>query len=367
MSQPRLIQLDLLRACCVFLVLGRHLTPTPQETSLIANKITQFWNFGGWVGVDIFFVLSGFLISGLLFREYQKNENLRIKRFLIRRGLKIYPSFYILIGATVLINPLFGKTVPTIPLIAEILFLQNLIFGRLWIHTWTLAVEEHFYIGLAILAYFLIRYKKTDENPFSHIPNIFLFLVIICFVLRLLMATFKGTNIAPTPFRIDALFFGVMLSYLWHFCGFAEKTFINRYKNWFIFGGVVMLLPMFFFMSVINPWVFVLGLTTNYIAGGLLLVGFLKTEFKVSLFLRTISSIGTYSYSIYLWHLPVQEWLAIPLNSLTGINNWFFYAGVYLIGSILIGIFLSKIIEYPILRIRDRYFPSPHTAVVNNK
>ena len=357
MSQSRLIQLDFLRPCCVFLVLGRHLNPCPEETNWLANRITLFWNYGGWVGVDIFFVLSGFLISGLLFREYQANKDIRLKRFLIRRGLKIYPAFYALIAATLLINPLFGKTVPLKPLLAEIFFLQNLTFGRLWGHTWSLAVEEHFYVGLAIVAYFLLRRKKNDENPFASIPRIFLFLAVVCFVLRLLMATYKGTNISPTPFRIDALFFGVFVSYLWHFRGLAENVFINRFKNWFIIAGVVMLLPMFFFMSVINPWSFVFGLTTNYIAGGLLLIGLLKTEFGKSPVVRILSSIGIYSYSIYLWHLPVQEWLAIPLNDVTGINNWVFYAGFYLAGAILFGVLMSKIIEYPILRVRDKYFP----------
>jgi peptidoglycan/LPS O-acetylase OafA/YrhL len=358
MSRPRLIQLDLLRACCVILVLGKHLVPCPEETSLFANKITQFWKYGGWIGVDIFFVLSGFLVSGLLFREHQKTGDLRLKRFLIRRGLKIYPSFYVLIAATVLINPLFGEPVLLKPLLAEIFFVQNLIFGRLWMHTWSLAVEEHFYIGLAVLVYFLLLGKAKDKNPFSLIPHIFLFLAVTCFVLRLLMAIYKGTNISFTPFRLDALFFGVLLSYLWHFRGLEENTFVEQFKNWFIFAGVVMLLPMFFFMSVINPTVFVLGLTTNYLAGGLILMGLLKTDLREGLILRTFSYVGTYSYSIYLWHMPVQEWLAKPLISITEIDSWLFYAGIYLAGAILIGVLFSKIIEYPILRIRDRCFPS---------
>lgn len=357
MSEPRLVQLDFLRACCVFLVLGRHLNPCPEETNWLVNRITLFWNYGGWVGVDVFFVLSGFLISGLLFREYQANKDLKIKRFLIRRGLKIYPSFYALIAATLLINPLFDKAIPIKPLFAEVFFLQNLTFGRLWSHTWSLAVEEHFYIGLAILTYFLLRRRRNDENPFASVPRIFLFLAVTCFVLRLLMAIYKGTNISPTPFRIDALFFGVFISYLWHFRGLTKNVFINRFKNWFIIAGAAMLLPMFFFMSVINPWAFVFGLTTNYIAGGLLLIGLLKTELGKSPVIGILSSIGLYSYSIYLWHLPVQEWLAIPLNNITGINSWFFYAGFYLAGAIIIGILASKIIEYPVLRIRDRYFP----------
>jgi peptidoglycan/LPS O-acetylase OafA/YrhL len=64
--------------------------------------------------------------------------------------------------------------------------------------------------------------------------------------------------------------------------------------------------------------------------------------------------------------MPVQEWLAIPFANVTGIDNWLFYAGIYLAGAILIGIFLSKIIEYPILRIRDRYFPSGIQRPIHN-
>lgn len=357
MSESRLVQLDVLRAICVFLVLGRHLTPCPPEVNYFLHKFTLHWNYGGWVGVDIFFVLSGFLVSGLIFQEYKKSGNAKIKSFLIRRGLKIYPSFYLLIAATVLINPLFGMPVPLVTLLAEIFFLQNTIFGRLWGHTWSLAVEEHFYIGLAILSFLLFRFKRNSENVFSVIPYIFIFLAVVCFILRVLMATYKGTNISPTPFRIDSLFFGVTISYFWHFKGLSENIFINKYKYLLVLTGIILLLPMFFFMSVTDPTVFVFGLTTNYLAAGLLLVGLLKINLGQSFFVKILSYIGLFSYSIYLWHLPVQEWIAIPLNNKLGIN-WLFYAGIYLIGSVLIGIVMSKMIEYPILKIRDKYFPS---------
>lgn len=360
MRESRLIQLDVLRAICVFLVLGRHLNPCPENVNYFLAKFTLFWNFGGWVGVDIFFVLSGFLVSGLIFREYQKTGGAKIKRFLIRRGLKIYPSFYLLIAATILINPLFGREIPAIPLIAEIFFLQNLIFGRLWQHTWSLAVEEHFYIGLAILSYFLLRFKKRSENAFVGIPYIFIFFAVLCFILRALMAIYKGTNISPTPFRIDSLFFGVTLSYFWHFKDLGNKFFIERFKYWFVVAGVLLFLPMFFFMSVTNRWAFVFGFTTNYIAAGFLLIGLLKINLGNSVIVKTLSYIGMFSYSIYLWHLPVQEWLAIPLNNLTK-TGWLVYAAMYLAGSILIGIFMSKLVEYPILKIRDKYFP-PQTS-----
>lgn len=352
MSQMRLPQLDVLRAVCVFLVLGRHLSPAPPENGLFLHKFTLYWNYGGWIGVDIFFVLSGFLVSGLIFQEYKKSGGVKAGRFLIRRGFKIYPSFYLMIFATVLVNFFLDKNTPLIPLIAEIFFVQNLIFGRLWFHTWSLAVEEHFYIGLAILTFFILRFRKAAPNPFSYIPPIFALLAVICFSLRALMAVYKGTNISPTPFRIDSLFFGVFLSYLWHFRNLAENTYVKKFRYALIFAGILLFLPMFFFMSVTNAPVFVFGLTTNYIAAGLILLGLLKIDLGKSRLIVSLAYIGKFSYSIYLWHLPVQDWLAIPLKNYFG-GSWFLYAGFYLLGSILIGVVLSKIIEYPILRIRD--------------
>lgn len=355
MSPVRLPQLDVLRAFCVFLVLGRHLLPAPPEYGYFLHKLTLYWNYGGWIGVDIFFVLSGFLVSGLIFQEYKKSGEVKTGRFLIRRGFKIYPSFYLMILATVLINSLFGRETPLVPLLAEIFFVQNLIFGKLWLHTWSLAVEEHFYIGLAILTFFILRRRKNSPAPFSYIPHIFVFLAVICLILRALMAIYKGTNISPTPFRIDSLFFGVFLSYLWHFKSLAENIYLERFKYLLVSAGIILFLPLFFFMSVINPWVFVFGLTTNYIAAGLILLGLLKIDLGKSRLNLSLAHIGQFSYSIYLWHLPVQDWLAIPVNNYFE-RNWFLYAGIYLFGSFLLGIILSKVIEYPILKIRDRYF-----------
>src|SRR2546421_10087759 len=100
----RLKQIDILRAFAVLLVLGRHMEPCPPEASAILHQFTTIWHEGGWIGVDLFFVLSGFLVSGLLFREYEKYQELRIGRFLIRRGFKIYPPFWLLIGATVIVG-----------------------------------------------------------------------------------------------------------------------------------------------------------------------------------------------------------------------------------------------------------------------
>jgi len=74
----RLRELDFLRGVAILLVLFRH------------QLLFSFLKTMGWIGVDLFFVLSGFLISGLLFKEFQKFGAINPKLFLIRRGFKIY-------------------------------------------------------------------------------------------------------------------------------------------------------------------------------------------------------------------------------------------------------------------------------------
>src|SRR4051812_38341147 len=97
--------IDLLRAVAVCLVcFGRHMAPCPLgsgswvQTS--AHAVTAVLARGGWVGVDLFFVLSGYLVSGLLFREHQRFGSISGSQFLFRRGFKIYPSFWLLILLT---------------------------------------------------------------------------------------------------------------------------------------------------------------------------------------------------------------------------------------------------------------------------
>src|SRR5262245_42677041 len=99
-SSPRALRLDLLRALAIFLVLGRHMYPLADRTPQPILFMCQLWRSSGWIGVDLFFVVSGFLVSGLLFSEYQQRGKIRIWRFYIRRGFKIYPAFYLMILIT---------------------------------------------------------------------------------------------------------------------------------------------------------------------------------------------------------------------------------------------------------------------------
>ena len=361
-SNPKRVpQLDLLRALAVLLVIGNHLTVCPPEVNFYVYKFTEFWNRGGWVGVDLFFVLSGFLISGLLFREYRKTGDLNIKRFLIRRGFKIYPAFWVLIAVTCLAAVFYDTGFYRLGLFGELLFVQNYA-PHLWEHTWTLAVEEHFYVGLCVLFFVLLRLKASGaENPFRSIPLIFAVLAVLCLSFRFLTEAFfsfqYGRSIEPTHLRLDSLFFGVFISYLWHFKGLAGNEFIEKHKIFIGVAGALLFVPAFVFPLNDNHWIASIGLTFFYLGGGMLLVSALKTDFSKLPFAGSIAYVGTFSYSIYLWNVPVQNWLGKWLYNLTG--NWFLYAAIYLLATFAIGILMSKIVEYPVLKIRDKYFPPP--------
>src|SRR5271170_6931420 len=170
-SSVRIKRLDILRCAAVLLVLFHHTAVLP--------SISQM----GFVGVDLFFVLSGFLISGLLYEEYHKRGSISFPRFFIRRGLKIYPAFYVMLLVTFIVQLAAGKLSGWGAYLREILFIQDYKPG-IWTHCWSLGVEEHFYILLPILLLFLIRVSSSSPNPFRVIPRVFLVVGVVCLALR---------------------------------------------------------------------------------------------------------------------------------------------------------------------------------------
>lgn len=336
------------------------MTPCPPKVSPLLHQVTQAWFRGGWIGVDLFFVLSGFLVSGLLFREYETHGRLRIGHFLIRRGFKIYPPFWLLIGVTALVVTLQHDRVPVRGLVVELLFLQSYI-PALWNHTWSLAIEEHFYFLLAISLLILTR-RRTDQ-PFRVIPGLFITLALLCLVLRLQLsasATYNHqTHLLPTHLRLDSLFFGVCLAYFFHRHPTRFLEAAQRYRYLLLATGITCLLPAFALRLETTPFVYTYGLTLFYLGSGNLLVAALGFRSPKSRPLRAIATLGSHSYSVYLWHMPVALWgpaLTRPLFA--DHYDWFVYATVYLVASLAIGVLMSAALEFPVLRLRDRYFPS---------
>jgi peptidoglycan/LPS O-acetylase OafA/YrhL len=229
--------LDILRAIAVLLVMGRHF------------PYYQLWGRIGWIGVDLFFVLSGFLISGLLFREHTQTGTIGFYRFVVRRCFKIWPAFYFFLFCMALAIVLSRQQFPRNLFIAGAAFYLNYFslshqasmpgLSYVLSDTWSLCVEEHFYLILPVLLLLLIKLKQD----FSLVPYIFVALASLCLAFRI-----KNYPIEPyaTHLRMDALFAGVTLGYFYQLEPRWFKKLSGSYVLPFVF---LTILPALLF-----PW-----------------------------------------------------------------------------------------------------------------
>lgn len=347
--------LDILRFIAVALVIWGHSAKGVGELGPIARA----FKVGGWTGVDLFFVLSGFLVAGLLFSEAQKHGSLDVSRFLIRRGFKIYPAFYVLFAFTVIVPTLQGLALIPRRTIAEALFLQSYIHGH-WDHTWSLSVEEHFYFLLA--AALAVGWHLKGEAAFRYIPAVCLSLSVACLLLRWLASLTAAPDVVPlhalnTHTRLDSLAFGVLLSYLWHYRSLAER--LQHIPSWlFIVVGCGLLAPAFIYPAIPYTWMMVQGYTLCYLGAGALLLAAVRVRTVRAAPLRGIVFLGSYSYSIYLWHWPYRLWGMNALGKRWPLLADELYLPTYILGSLVLGVLMGKLVEMPALRIRDKYFPT---------
>lgn len=357
--------LDVLRGIAVMLVLFSHVQLMAKESvqHSVFKYIRLFFSamtIGGWSGVDLFFVLSGFLVSGLLFNEYKKKKNIHPGRFLIRRGFKIYPGFIFFILFTLVIETFernsFSANYPAASYLKDLFFLNNYFGGR-WDHSWSLDVEEAFYFLLTAFFVITIRSKKLTLKV---LKNTYIILVIIGIAGRILAdITHPDHNFDYhyhlTHYRLDALFFGVILSYLYNFEKEKLFGFYTKYKWVIAFLIPCMVLPNFLFHRTSTNWIQVFLLATNPLAFGSLII--LALNSKLKFFQNKILSfIGRISYAVYLWHPFVNKYSNYYFN--TSLNGFLLYIFVYAIVSILAGFLITKFIENPFLRIRERFYPS---------
>jgi peptidoglycan/LPS O-acetylase OafA/YrhL len=382
-GEKRLIQIDFVRGLAVLLVIGNH----ARQFKIGSGWLSPFadtWALIGGVGVDLFFVLSGFLVGGLLFRELLSTGRMHIGRFMIRRGFKIWPSYYAFLAfyLTYMIVVYRISPLQSIYLLTPwLVHLQNYLSMpaalspdlQYWAfnarHTWSLAVEEHFYLALPIVLLLLSRFQTSRLRVF--IPLIAGLLLSLCLALRigyLLGAPGATLPIEATHMRIDGLFFGVMIAYVYHF----HKPLFTRVAQWpwlmLGLGSALLVLPQ------VTDNIFLAG-GPGYIAltlgAGMLLIGMMEGparsriigRFSRGMVARAIAFVGFYSYSIYLWHLSAGVFLAnllIKRGLLASYAEarWLLAVAVYLGCAIGTGVVLGKLIEYPALALRDRLFPA---------
>jgi peptidoglycan/LPS O-acetylase OafA/YrhL len=313
-------------------------------TATVANRIEGF----GWAGVDVFFVLSGFLVGGLMMKEWNRTGSVDALRFLKRRAFKIWPAYYtFLLVATILhVRPL--KT----------FFWQNLLNVQNYIpsslsHTWSLAVEEHFYLALAAMVFI---FNARRWRPTSLIASCLCIAILVEF-LRAYLLMHGHPVYFYTHTRIDALLLGVSLATL--------RTFWPHR-----FAALQRLVfPLLFVLAIgiwrlyvdrdaypepnalTSPWLITF---VDYAAAALLLLLY-RPGGRHSRPYRLVARIGIYSYGIYLWHVSVVNWTVAHVpHALVAITSTLL---PYLL-AIPLGILMTKAVELPFLRLRERLVPS---------
>ena len=296
----------------------------------------------GWIGVDLFFVLSGFLISGLLFSEWKRSGTFDIRRFYIRRAFKIWPVFFLYIAVSEFLDVHSGNTHPR-ELLSEIFFVQNYIHQPYhWQHLWSLAVEEHFYLVLPVLLYVL------SFSGFRKLPACFLTAGVLCLSLRFILGWPLSGNqyeiyYSPTHLRIDSLFFGVLVGWM---RAFHPEQFARIARSRLLFIPLAIAAAFSVTFTLESPMMHTIGFTVLYLGFGSLLMW--TIDLRSPAFLRPVAWVGKYSYSIYVWHLVFLAGMSRTLSSLP----------LYMALSIGLGIAMSHLIEFPALALRDRLFPS---------
>jgi len=344
----REIELDFIRGIAVLMVLAFHYRPhNLLVTSPVLNRMQSF----GWTGVDLFFVLSGFLVGGLLMKEWRLTGSVDSPTFLKRRAFKIWPGYY----AFLLVVALFHVRPLSSFLWQNLLNIQNYIPSSLS-HTWSLAVEEQFYLALAAV---LALWTARNWRPATLVTTC-ITLAVCIEALRAVLCLHGHPVYFYTHTRLDGLLLGVALAAVYNFW----PTWFQKLQQQRLALLTIVAVGLWRLYvdrdaypepdALTSPFLITF---VDYAAAALLLLLYRRKPTHSSLY-RLVARIGIYSYGIYLWHVSVERpvnWAVARVpHSLVAITSTLL---PYLL-AIPLGILATKLIEFPFLRLRQRLVPS---------
>jgi peptidoglycan/LPS O-acetylase OafA/YrhL len=326
----------------------------------------------GWTGVELFFVLSGFLITRILLDARDRPRYFR--DFYVRRTLRIFPIYYVfLLFVVVFSRVLHGSSGRLEDLPWYMTYLQSIPMmqkefkdGLPWsAHTWTLAIEEQFYWFWPVLVY-LVRGRA--------LPYVLGLVCASALVARIVLTSLSSNPYcmqAILPVQVDSLSAGALLAYAVH-TGVAPRTLRRIALACVLIGGsvcVFLIVKSGGVSAYGNPrlWTkmphnipFLTGLAALFCGAlGLALHG--PRRYIELLRFRPLVRVGKISYGLYLYHLPLLElmrWLGKKAAAATGADFGWVFVVLELAAFFLVAELSWRFIESPILRLKDRYAPS---------
>jgi peptidoglycan/LPS O-acetylase OafA/YrhL len=300
-------ELDGFRGVSILLVLGLHFVPA--------------WFPGGFIGVDIFFVLSGFLITSLLLQEWSRRQLISLKDFYMRRVLRLAPAlltFLLLFGIYALVFARANVREIYFGILLTLVYVTNWViaFKPEWAVsvlaiTWSLAVEEQFYLFWPLLLLLLLKLKFSRRWLLTFL--------VLCFVAvgvhRLLLweagATVRRLYYA-TDTHADGLLMGCVIA-----CLLSGRVLPQ--SGWFkalskLLGLVAALFIGYFalYAQHESAWLYAWGYSLESFAIAVTLIVLLMwPRMLPAALLRfwPLAWVGRISYGLYLWHWPVREFV----------------------------------------------------------
>ena len=367
----RLHSLDVLRGVAVLAVMLVHWPGGYYPTDDLAVQVVNTVSSIGYLGVDLFFVLSGFLISGLLFDEIDRTGTIRARRFWLRRGFKIWPAYFIAYGALTVATALAMTPRRAVDYLASLwpflVFVQNYTENfRAWPASWSLAIEEHFYLALPIVCAAAVwRWGRGGARLVALVAaGVIVAVPVVRLVAYAALDQPLWSFYMPTHYRADALAVGVVACYVARRYRTHLPT-LGRSLGLAVAVAALAATMVGMFRPRQSPHAGVWGVTVMALAFGWLVTAAAARpawgrDGWAAVAGRPLAWLGTYSYTVYLAHAILRRWpgsagLYRALEAALGV--WGLRA-VYITASILAGVVLSHAVERPMLRARARWVPS---------
>ena len=361
-NHQKLYGLDHLRALAILFVFLFHYFILSGGQPEWLPEFAKF----GWTGVDLFFVLSGFLISSQLFAQIKQGKNISFKQFFLKRLFRIVPAFLVTVGLYFCV-PFFREKESLPPLWKFLTFTQNLGLNLkdvgTFSHAWSLCVEEHFYLFLPLIL-ILLQFTNSMKKSYLLLIAFFLFgfIIRIYSFNQLYLPKIEDENgwmywyryiYYSTYNRLDGLLVGVSIAGIYQFLPTVWNR-ISKYGNLFIILSLVVLAGAHFLcydQMTFNASIF--GFPLIAIGYGFMVTGAVSpTSFLYRWNSKVTTFIATLSYAIYLTHKGVIHMTHQLLNDFKIDNNLMLL--ICMVTCTGFAYFLHLTIEKPFMKLKDQ-------------
>ena len=351
--------IDSLRAIAVIAVIIYHID---------ANYLP-----GGFLGVDLFFVLSGYLISSLIIKEYKSTGTVNLYNFYVRRARRLLPAVYFMITVVLIIITLFNGVLlkkSYLDALFGYIYSSNwwYIFHKLdyfdsfgsqspFKHLWSLAIEEQFYMFFPLI-FLIFNRKSKSNNSNSKLNKNFIYVVLSLILVSLIahILLFDINNINRIYFGTDtrafSLLVGVVGAILYPMDRLSERTTKKDNMIYSIVSlvSILVLIGIMINTSEYNTWLYRGGFLLVAIIGLIIIIssGRQYTFMSKLLSFKPFVFIGKISYSLYLWHFPILV-VTTPVSEIGNPNLFYVTLRIILIFLVATGSYMF--VETPIRKL----------------